>query len=251
RSHRLERKLTATIYSEDLTLNGMTDNVSESGCQLIINSWSNLLDRVELELIGDYGARAFVTAEVIRAVPLNESQTMLSLEFVEPSRAQLDDLNRVIYSDVREWYSQQRDNVDDPMESFKFIASSVTRSLRKREAAVVNAKLRKPIHAYAQVYWQGHLYPAVATEMSHRSLQVEMETGVMDDRNALSRSQPVGLLLSQVVNEPLPKRLLAQVEAVKSVSDLRGNRLVLELAFPEKIMKRQGNNIKHLLKTLN
>ena len=251
RSHRLERKLTATIYSEDLTLNGMTDNVSESGCQLIINSWSNLLDRVELELIGDYGARAFVTAEVIRAVPLNESQTMLSLEFVEPSRAQLDDLSRVIYSDVREWYSQQRDSVDDPMESFKFIASSVTRSLRKREAAVVNAKLRKPIHAYAQVYWQGHLYPAVATEMGHRSLQVEMETGVLDDRNALSRSQPVGLLLSQAVNEPLPKRLLAQIEAVKSVSDLRGNRLVLELAFPEKIMKRQGNNIKHLLKTLN
>ena len=251
RSHRLERKLTATIYSEDLTLSGMTDNVSESGCQLIINSWSNVLDRVELELIGDYGARAFVTAEVIRAVPINESQTMLSLEFVEPSRAQLDDLSRVIYSDVREWYSQQRDSVDDPMESFKFIASSVTRSFRKREAAAVNAKLRKPIHAYAQVYWQGHLYPAVATEMSHRSLQVEMETGVMNDRNALSRSQPVGLLLSQVVNEPLPKRLLAQVEAVTSVSDLRGNRLVLELAFPEKIMKRQGNNIKHLLKTLN
>ena len=251
RSHRLERKLTAIVYSEDLTLNGMTDNVSESGCQVIINSWSNLLSRVELELIGDYGARAFVTAEVIRAVPLNESQTILSLEFVEPSRAQLDDLNRVIYSDVREWYSQQRDSVDDPMESFKFIASSVTRSFRKREAAVVNAKLRKPIHAYAQVYWQGHLYPAVATEMGHRSLQVEMETGVLDDRNPLSRSQPVGLLLSQAVNEPLPKRLLAQVEAVTPVSDMRGNRLVLELAFPEKIMKRQGNNIKHLLKTLN
>ena len=251
RSHRLERKLTAIVYSEDLTLNGMTDNVSESGCQVIINSWSNLLSRVELELIGDYGARAFVTAEVIRAVPLNESQTILSLEFVEPSRAQLDDLNRVIYSDVREWYSQQRDSVDDPMESFKFIASSVTRSFRKREAAVVNAKLRKPIHAYAQVYWQGHLYPAVATEMGHRSLQVEMETGVLDDRNPLSRSQPVGLLLSQAVNEPLPKRLLAQVEAVTPVSDMRGNRLILELAFPEKIMKRQGNNIKHLLKTLN
>ena len=61
----------------------------------------------------------------------------------------------------------------------------------------------------------------------------------------------MGLLLSQAVNEPLPKRLLAQVEAVTPVSDMRGNRLVLQLAFPEKIMKRQGNNIKHLLKTLN
>ncbi|MCY7274908.1 MAG: UDP-forming cellulose synthase catalytic subunit [Phormidesmis sp. CAN_BIN44] len=251
RSHRLERKLAATIHTENRTLKGITDNVSESGCQLILDSWSTLVDEVELELMGDYGARAFVRAQVIRAVPLNELQTMVSIEFIEPSRAQRDALSRVIYSDVREWYSQQRDSVDDPMESFKFIASSVTRSFRKREAAPVNAKLRKPIRAHAQIYWQGQLYPAMATEISHRSLQIEMETGVIDDHHSLSRNYPVGLLLSQEVNEPLPKRLLAQVEEVVSVSDLRGSRLLLELTFPEKIMKRQESKIKHLLRTLS
>lgn len=252
RAHRLDRKVAAVVYSEERTLRGTTANISETGCQLILDSWSDLVSQVELELIGDYGARAFVTAQIIRVVPLNESQSMLSIEFVNLTRAQLDAISVVIYSDVREWYSQQRDNIDDPMESFRFIASSVARSFRTREAAPSNVKMRKSIQAHVQLYWRGHFYEAVATEINQRSLQLEMPTGVIHDLDALSHNQPmVGLLLSQDGKEPLPKRLLAQVEDVESVADQRGSRIVLELSFPNKIMERQESKIKQLVKTLS
>ncbi|NJR49361.1 MAG: UDP-forming cellulose synthase catalytic subunit [Leptolyngbyaceae cyanobacterium CSU_1_3] len=252
RAHRLDRKISAVIYSEERTLRGTTANISETGCQMILDSWSDLVNEVEIELIGDYGARAFVTGQIIRIVPINESQSMLSIEFINLTRSQLDAVSVVIYSDVQEWYSQQRDNVDDPMESFRFIASSIGRSLRKREAAPSNLKMRKPIHAHAQIYWRGHFYQAVATEINQRSLQLEMPTGMIHDLDALGHNQPlVGLLLSQDENEPTPKRLLAQVDDVESVVDQRGSRVVLEMSFPAQIMERQETKIKQLVKSLS
>ncbi|KAM3089712.1 UDP-forming cellulose synthase catalytic subunit [Phormidesmis sp. 146-35] len=252
RAHRLDRKLSALLYSDDRTLRGTTANVSETGCQLILDSWSDLVNEVEIELIGDYGARAFVTGQIIRIVPINESQSMLSIEFINLTRSQLDAISVVIYSDVREWYSQQRDGVDDPMESFRFIASSIGRSFRKREAAPSGLRTRKPIHAHAQLYWRGHFYQAVAIEINQRSLQLEMPTGLIYDLDALGNNQPlVGLLLSQDTDEPLPKRLLAQVDQVESVVDQHGSRIVIELSFPDKIMERQESKIKELVKTLS
>ncbi|MFM2431881.1 MAG: hypothetical protein RLZZ511_3094, partial [Cyanobacteriota bacterium] len=62
RSHRLDRKLNVLLYSDDQTIEGRTINVSETGCQVVIDSWTDLLDEVDLELIGDFGARAFMKA---------------------------------------------------------------------------------------------------------------------------------------------------------------------------------------------
>jgi cellulose synthase (UDP-forming) len=249
RAHRLDRKLGAVVYSQERTLKGETINVSESGCQVVIDSWADLLDEIDLELIGDYGARAFVKANVIRATPLNESELMLSLDFVNLSRAQLDALAVVIYSDVNEWYSQRREGVDDPMESFKFIASSVIRSFQRRQPAENQVKMRKQIAAHAQIYWKGSFYNAKATEISNRGLRLELLPGAIANLDVLRKEHPlVGLLLSQDAAEAMPKRLLAQVSQVDQAAS--GAPVILELEFPDQIMNRQQTKIKQIVSTL-
>jgi cellulose synthase (UDP-forming) len=252
RSHRLDRKLEVLVYSHDRTLKGQTINVSETGCQVILDSWADLLDEVDVELIGDYGARAFIKANVIRATPLDESELMLSLEFVQPTQAQLDALNVVIYSDVKEWYSQRRAVVDDPMQSFKFLASSLGRSFRPLKPASNNVHIRKQIRAHAQIYWKGSFYSGLATEIGNRSMRVEIAPGSIPDVDMLKTVQPlVGILISQDEGEAQPKRLLVQVEDVNQVSNERGSRVELELEFPDQIMQRQQSKIKQLVKALS
>jgi cellulose synthase (UDP-forming) len=251
RSHRLERKLAAKLKTQDRVLEGETMNISETGCQVVIDSWADLLDEVDLELTGDYGAKAFVKARVVRATPISETQLLLFLDFPTLTTKEQDDLTLVIYSDVKEWYSQRREMADDPMESFKFIASSLMRSFQQRKPAINNVRLRKPIGAHAQIYWQGGFYKAMATEIGNRSLKVEIEPGLLPDVETLRKVQPlVGLLLSQDPTEPLPKRLLAQVIDVTS-SEAGSNRVVLELEFPDQIMARQQTKIRQLVKSLN
>jgi cellulose synthase (UDP-forming) len=251
RAHRLDRKLTAILYSQENTLKGITDNVSESGCQVILDSWAELWDEIELELIGDYGARAFLRGQIIRSIPVNETQVMLSINFVKPTAAQLDALSVVIYSDVKEWYSQNRVQVDDPMQSFKFIASSFTRSLREPKPAP-SLKARKSVQAYAQLYWRGHLYEASATEIGTRGLKLEMDSSIIPSLEALENGNPlVGLLLSQNAADPLPKRLLAQINTASMVNDTGRNHVVIELTFPEQMMSRQETKIKQLVRGLS
>jgi cellulose synthase (UDP-forming) len=252
RSHRLERKLAAKLKTQDRVLEGETMNISETGCQVVIDSWADLLDEVDLELTGDYGAKAFVKARVVRATPISETQLLLFLDFPTLTTKEQDDLTLVIYSDVQEWYSQRREAADDPMESFKFIASSLMRSFQQRKPAINNVRLRKPIGAHAQIYWQGGFYKAMATEIGNRSLKVEIEPGLLPDVETLRKVQPlVGLLLSQDPTEALPKRLLAQVIDVTSSTEAGSNRVVLELEFPDQIMARQQTKIRQLVKSLN
>jgi cellulose synthase (UDP-forming) len=251
RAHRLDRKLTAIIYGPENTLKGITDNVSESGCQLILDAWAEVWDEVDLELIGDYGARAFLRGQIIRAIPVNETQVLLSINFVKLTTAQLDALSVVIYSDVKEWYSQNRAEVDDPMQSFKFIASSVTRSLREPKPAPA-LKARKAINAYAQLYWRGHLYAASGTEIGPRGMRLTIAPDLIANLAALEHGNPlVGLLLSQDATDPLPKRLLAQIATVMMVNDGSGSRVAVELTFPEPMMARQESKIKQLVRGLH
>lgn len=250
RAHRLDRKLPATLYSNGATVPGYTQNVSETGCQLIVESWADFLEDAEIELVGDYGARAFVKGQIIRIVPVSETQSMLSIEFIDLTRAQLDALSIVIYSDVREWYSQQRENVDDPLQSFKFIAGSFFRSFQQRNAEPSNVtRVRKQIHAHAQLYWRGQFYSGIATQISNRSLRLEIQSDAIEDVRLLEYYQPlVGVLLSQTADESLPNRLLAKVEQVDLIM---GDRTIVELQFPEQVMQRQESKIKQLVDTLN
>lgn len=251
RAHRLARKLTAVIYSQDRTWKGQTEDISETGCRVILDAWPNLPDEIELELIGDYGARAFVNARLVRVMPLNESQVILSIDFVETTRAQVDAISLVIYSDVREWYSQHREEVDDPMGSFRFIATSLNRSFRDPRPASSQLPIRKQIRATAQLYWQGQFYQAIATEISSRELRLSLEENPGLTPEMLETNKPlVGLLLSQDASDPLPKRLLAQVDRMIS-QPASGAKLELELSFPEVARKRQEGKIRQLVKTLD
>lgn len=248
RSHRLDRKLGAVIYSQDETLKGTTMNVSETGCQVILDSWANLLDEVEIELVGDFGARAFLKSQVVRAVPLNNDQLIVTLDFIAPSRSQIDALTVVIYSDVRQWYSQHRENKDDAFGSIRFIATSLARVFQALKPESNQMRLRKPIDAYAQLYWKGSFYRAHAVEIGNRSLRLELQPSDLTEVDELRKTQPlVGLLLSQDDGDVSPQRLLAQVNQVETP----GDRLTIELEFPEQIMQRQETKIRQLVKSLN
>ncbi len=252
RAHRLDRQLMTTVYSEDQTWTGTTANISESGCQLILDTWPNLPDTVDLEIVGDYGARAFVHAHIIRATPINETQVRLAIDFHDLTPAQTDALCVVLYSDVREWYSQTRATSDNPLGSFRFIAASLRRSLKDPKPASTTIKVRKHIHAAAQLYWDSQFYAAVATEIGSQTLRLELTSAYLPDIDTMQRSNAmVGLLISQTESDAKPQRLLAQVDTVETLDDNSGQRLVIELQFPKTVMAQQSTRIKTLVKTLN
>lgn len=262
-AHRLPRQLPATIYSTDQTWNGETVNISETGALVRLEGWPNLPDEVELELVGDYGARAFLNAQIVRRTPINETQTHIALHFVNPSPPQLDSLALVIYSDVKEWYSQKRDYIDKPFGSLKFLATSLTRALRDFRPASSD-KVRKRVQATVQIYWEGNFYPGVLTELGTTSLRLVLDgsatvtTNELQDTD-LERMQQdkafVGLLVHPETANLATMRLLAQITAVKAVStpDDNGSNaqaVAMELSFPDQFKERQGAKIKQLLKVL-
>ncbi len=251
KAHRLERRLSAIVKSDRQTQQGITLNISETGCQVVLNAWSDLADEIDLEFIGDYGAKAQVRGQIIRVAPM-DSQSLLSIEFLPMTRSQTDALNVVIYSDVREWYSQTREKMDDPMESFGFLATSMQRAFRKLQPQErATTAIRKDIQTAVQIYWRGHFHPATTTKLSSSTLQVEMPFGALPGWETLQETQPlVGLLLSQDAEEPLPQRLLARVETVESVTDQRGNRLVIELRFPDQVREQQAEKIRQLMQSI-
>jgi cellulose synthase (UDP-forming) len=248
RAHRLDRKLHAILYSPNQTLKGRTVNVSETGCQMMVNTWPNLPDEVEVELIGDYGARAFLTGRILRATPINDDQVALAIDFIDLTPAQLDALSVVIYSDVREWYSQKRPEVDDPLESFKFIATSLKRSFREA-APATSTLVRKRVTTVVKMYWEGHFYDATATDLGHRSLRIELMRPLIANLEALQKTQPiVGLLVSLRADDPDPIRLLAQVRDVQTITNEQGGgQIAIELLFPDTIADRQQGRIRQLL----
>jgi len=262
-AHRLPRRLAATIYSSDGTWSGQTIDISETGALIVLDSWPNLPDEVEIEIMGDYGARAFLNGQIIRRTRLNDNQCRLAVEFITPTRAQLDSLAVVIYSDVKEWYSQRRDYVDDPLASFKFLATSLTRSFQEFQPQR-NTKVRKRVQATAQLYWNGEFYLGEATEIGASSLRLELpgstnsSTKMLEaqDLQKIQQEKPlVGLLLSQEATNLSANRLLAQIVAVEVLSaQENGNfdspQVAIELTFPEQFKQRQTAKIKQLLKVL-
>lgn len=255
-AHRLDRKLPVTLYSPGMTLDGRTINISETGCQIILGDWPNLPDEVELEIRGDFGARAFVSGRVLRAMPIDDGQVNVAVDFLDLTRAQVDALSVVIYSDVREWYSQNRSDVDDPFASFKFLATSLIRSFQEFQPAKT-APIRKTIRAAAQLYWNTQLFSGVATQIDSRSIRIELPGAVARFKSMEQSQFPVGLLLSQDPNEPLPSRLLAKVAKVEESRPEGGMPpgVAIELVFPERLPEkyrdRQTATIRQLVKTLN
>ncbi len=261
-SHRLPRHLNTTIYSIDKAWNGQTINISESGALIAIEGQPNLPDEVEIEVVGDFGARAFLNGQIVRKLPINDNQTHIALTFVNPSRAQLDSLAVVIYSDVREWYSQKRDYVDDPMASFQFLATSLIRSFRDFKP-YRSGKVRKQVQAMAQIYWEGKFYSGKVIEVGIKSLKLISDSSTTHsdlvslqeiDLQRIQQEKPlVGLLFSQETTRSKPQRFLAQIVDVEDWFDENsGNprKVAFELIFPEQFKERQDTKIKQLVRVL-
>ncbi len=255
RAHRLNRKLSAIIYSQNQTWKGQTIDVSETGARIILDTWPNIPDVVELELVGDFGTRAFLSAQIIRAMPLNESQTLLIADFLEPTRDQMDALSLVLYSDVAEWYSQKRANVDDPLNSLRFIATSLKRSLDDPKPAK-GIKIRKKTQIPVQLFWDGHMYPALVAEAGTQSMQLMINLEDMPNWEVMHRKKPVvGLELANNSRGLRNSRVLAFVNEVKiqsdSMDDSVDNSLdhwvAIELRLPDQLKQRQKSAIDHVL----
>jgi hypothetical protein len=206
---------------------------------------------VELELVGDYGARAFVTAQIVRGVPLNENQTLLIADYLEPTREQMDALIRVLYSDVAEWYGQHREQVDDPLESLRFIASSVNRSLREPQP-IQGVRVRKQVQTPVQLFWEGHLFPATVTEVGAQSTQLVVDARRVPNWEILQRKKPIVGLLQYDEEAREWNRLLAIVEsAVPQTSPTShpfpSDSIQIELRFPERLRTHQEPKIQQLM----
>jgi cellulose synthase (UDP-forming) len=262
-SHRLPRRLAATIYREDKSWSGETINLSETGALIAINDQPNLPDEVEIEVVGDFGARAFLNGQIVRKRLVNDNQTHLAINFVNLTQAQLDSIVLVIYSDVKEWYSQKRDYVDDPIASFKFLATSLIRAFQEFQP-YRSGKVRKRVSAIAQIYWEGHFYPGELTEVGIKSLRLELDGSTTSnsqilqeqDWQRMQQEKPlVGLLVTEETTEPIPQRFLVQIVAVEVLttqysSDSFPRKVAIELIFPEQVKERQAGKIKQLVKVL-
>jgi cellulose synthase (UDP-forming) len=286
-AHRLQRRLPVVISCNGQAIMGETINISETGALINLESWPNLPDEVQIEVMGDFNARATVTARVIRLSPIDNDQTHLGVDFINLSRQQLDALGLVLYSDVREWYSQKREDVDQPFASLSFLATSLPRSLRDIKPTTTPFKVRKQVRAVGQLYWDGHFFPGVATELGVTGVRLELEGNKalsaekfigQEDLHRMRTVKPlVGLLLSHQDNSHdlsisteisdrdeldqlqqmddsrpnmdniVPSRFIAEITAIEEDN---GGRISLELKFPEKFQQRQSTKVKELLQSL-
>jgi cellulose synthase (UDP-forming) len=255
-AHRLQRVLPVVISTDNFTIMGETINISETGCLVSLESWPNLPDEVEVQVMGDFNARVTLTARVIRLSPVSETETHLAIDFVNMSQTQRDNLVLVIYSDVQEWYSQKREYADNPFASLGFLATSLTRSLRELKA-VERKKVRKQVQAYGQLYWDGHFFPAVATELGVTGLKLELQGKkavsankylAEKDFQTMRNIKPlVGLMLSEEAGSTNPSKLVAEIINVEEGTN---GSVTVELNFPDKFKPRQDSKIKQLLQVL-
>ncbi|NES22486.1 MAG: glycosyltransferase [Symploca sp. SIO3E6] len=272
RTHRLPRKLTAVIHSGNQSWIGQTVDVSESGTQIILDEWPNIADEIKLELEGDYGALALLNGRVIRATATSKHQARLFINFINLTSFQKDDLNLVIYSDVKEWSSQTRTEVNDPLESFKFIMTASKRVFREFQPAItqkmgIKSTVRKRVEAVAQLYpdgWESGSIRAKLTEIGTQDLRLELDGRQILHLETMLQTQPIiGLLISQDTNDSQPQYLLAQFEIIEELAiyyppkldnsqrSANINPVAMELSFPESLKLKQHDKIQLLLQSLN
>ncbi len=252
-AHRLPRQLTAKLHSGDQTWTGITRNVSESGALVWLEEWPNVPDEVQVELVGDYGARVLLDAHIVRAKATPLLQAEVALQFVNLTQIQQDDLALVIYSDVKEWYSQNRQESDNPIDSFKFIAASLRRAFQEfRPEAKV--KVRKQVNLSTFLFWEGWgqiSYPATITELGLKDIRLELEAMDPEALDSLVPSRTsLSLLVFRQPDDPSPLSLIAELKQVDVLPDL-GHRILMELFFPPTLEKQQKDKIRRLLRSIS
>lgn len=257
-AHRLPRQLTAIIHSDDHSWLGQTIDVSESGARILLDVWPNIPDQVRVELIGDFGARVLLEAQVVRGIATDRLETVLAVNFIQVSRTQLDDLIVVIFSDVREWYAQNRRDTDKPLDSLRFISNSLRRAFREIRPEI-GVKVRKRVDADVQLYWEGwegKSYAAKITQMGMRDLRLEVNGETIRHLDAIYVTQPlIALALGHDTHDVYAHSLLAQVQIIEELPPLPGHyetkRVAIELRFPESLDRQQQSKIRRILQQID
>jgi cellulose synthase (UDP-forming) len=256
RTHRLQRQLKVTLFGGPQKYwQGQTLDISESGARILLAQWPDLADIVDIEVEGDYGRRVVVSAEVIRVEPINDHEIMVTVNFVNVSQTQLDDLVLVLYSDVDEWYAQARQDLDNPLASLKFFMTALLRAFRSPQPAE-RMPVSKSISAAAQLYCSGHFYTGIAHTINSRTIQIQVEALPLQELKLMQQSNlPIGILLSQTLDDPNPHRLLAMLSRIEPANPQRSiperQHINLELTFPKPLDQTQGDKIRDLLQALN
>ncbi|NEO64880.1 MAG: cellulose synthase, partial [Moorea sp. SIO4G2] len=254
RSHRMPRKLTAVIHTPHHRWIGKTVNISESGVQILLNTLPNIPDEIRVEIEGDYGHKCLVRGRVVREVAMGE-QVRLFVDFIELTRTQHDDLVLVIYSDVNEWYSQRRSQTDHPLESLKFIATSIRRVFREFRPAKqtkVRQQVQTPVELYWD-YWKNYSVSATITEIGTHDLRLELDGSQISNLDIMQQTKPmISLLVTQESNHLQDLSFLAKVETIEELVDTGSvDSIAIELSFPESMKQQQRLKIPQLLDRLD
>ncbi|WP_293090643.1 UDP-forming cellulose synthase catalytic subunit [Moorena sp. SIOASIH] len=254
RAHRMPRKLTAVIHTPHQSWRGETVNISESGVQILLNKRPNIPDEIRVELEGDYGHKCLVRGRVMREVAMGE-QVRLFVDFINLTRTQQDDLVLVIYSDVNEWYSQRRSETDHPLQSLKFIATSIRRVFREFRPAK-ETKVRQKVQTAVQLYWdywKNYSVSATITEIGTHDLRLELDGSQISNLDTMQHNKPlISLLVTQESNHLQDVSFLAVVETIEQLVDTGSvDSIAIELSFPESIKQQQRLKIRQLLDSLD
>ncbi|NMF84914.1 UDP-forming cellulose synthase catalytic subunit [Nodosilinea sp. P-1105] len=241
-SHRLDRQLAVTLFSGQTTLSGKTIDISETGAQLRLPDWPNLPDVVDLEICGDSNRRVFLSGKVLRVVPRSEQEVVVTVAFDHLDQTQQDALVLVLYSDVNQWYSQVRHNADKPLESIRFLLTSLIRVFYDPKPSL-SPPVFKQVQAPSQLYSQGHYLGSTTQAVNSQGLKMALE---QDPRLVLHPEifgvgEPVGLLINSQGKQPV--RLVAQLDRVHRSETA----VTLDLSFPKVLNAQQGHRIKALL----
>lgn len=244
-SHRLNRHLRATVYSGGNAFPGSTVDISETGTQILLRDWPNLPDTIELEIYGDTTSRVFLQGRVLRVSPCSDREVVITVTFADLTQSQRDDLTLVIFSDVNQWYSQVRNNADRPLESIRFLLTSLLRVFR--EPRVAKAKpVYKTIQAPTQLYSQGHYLDAMAYAINSQGLQVSVaqDHPLVLHPEVFGVGDPVGLMIH--TEDQGVVKLVAQLDAIQPTAAAT----TLDLSFPKVLNVQQEQRITDLLHTL-
>jgi cellulose synthase (UDP-forming) len=261
--HRLTRQIPIVLHSDTLTLWGTTVNISESGALIQLDEFPNTADEVRIEITGDYGAKVLVEAQIVRAIATADFKTQIAVQFLNLTQAQKDDLSVLLFSDVDEWFSQERTEMDRPFESLRFIASSLRRVFQEFQPAL-GMKVRQAVKAPTELSWEGWgdcVYSGTLLELGYQDLRLEVEYDPFLDLAGLNQGQPILGLLVQPWSGCEAQSLLAQVRAIDFVEDdgvnrggigmaRRDRKVILELTIPETMRRFQKGKVKQLLQAL-
>lgn len=244
-SHRLNRQLRVTVFSGNNTFHGTTIDISETGAQILLTDWPNLPDTVDVEIHGDTTSRVFLQGRVLRVNPRNDQEVAITVTFEDMTQAQQDDLMLVIFSDVSQWYSQTRNNADKPLESIRFLMTSLLRAFREPKPSEAQP-VYKTVKAYTQIYSQGHYLDAMAFALNSRAMQVVIaqDHGLVLHPEIFGQGEPVGLMVHTEDQDIV--RLVAQLDAIHTSPTTT----TLDLSFPKVLDVQQSHRIKALLHTL-